>query len=146
MVHIMQLIIKNAPNLIMVPFQCRVHIKSTLQHKLYVSRVVSGSVWAPRYIYLSTIHVLQNQLNSSHSVDKKCGNTANWETSRVFLKSGGKSAFNYAIRTPEFGLNSKNLHLIPLNCIKNHENAPIIIRSASNLIKNASFFSENVSI
>ena len=39
-------------------------------------------------------------------------NTTNWETSRVSLKSGDKSSFNYAIYRTDFGQKSKVLHSI----------------------------------
>ena len=42
----------------------------------------------------------------SHSVDKKCWNTTNWETSLVPLKSGAQSAFICVITMPNFKFNS----------------------------------------
>ena len=64
-------------------------------------------------------NIYQN-IPSSHSVDKKCGNTTNWGTSLVSLKSGWKSTFIYANNMAEFGLNSKLHHSIHQKCTVLH--------------------------
>ena len=52
--------------------------------------------------------------SSSNCVNKKCGNTTNWETRTASLKSRTKSALDYAIHIDLLGLHSK---IIPFSWI-----------------------------
>ena len=86
----------------------------------------------------TNIGVIQICNAASRSVDKKCGNITNWDTSRMSLKSRCNSIFNHAIYTAEIGLNSKTLHSIPQICAQNHEKCDNFIKIASIFMKNTS--------
>ena len=65
-----------------------------------------------RALHSLKTRAFKSSTSSSHSVDKKCGNTTNWKTSLASLKNRWFSAFSYTIYKSQFRLNSKILHSI----------------------------------